>query len=273
MTGFSADWLALREPMDAASRSPDLTAELLAWRQRLDRLTVLDLACGTGANVRFLAPLLGGEQHWRLVDLDPPLLAYGESLLRQWTAERGMNLALDWRLLDLRQDWERLDLPDVNLVTASALLDLVSAEWLERLARRCWEWRAAVFIVLSYDGSIAWEPALAGDERIRVLVNRHQRTDKGFGPALGPDAAPVMAAMLERLGYQVELGLSPWRLEPEQAAMQTALLKGWIKAAKQLDPEANGWLEDWSVHRRCLIERGNSWLYVGHWDLFAWRDQ
>ncbi len=272
MTGFSADWLALREPVDAAARNPELTAELLAWRQRHERLSVLDLASGTGANVRFLAPLLGGEQHWRLVDHDPGLLAHGDSLLRRWATERGVDLTLEWRLLDLFHDWERLDLPDVHLVTASALLDLVSAEWLERLARRCWEWRAAVFIVLSFDGTIVWEPALAGDERVREWVSRHQRTDKGFGPALGPNAAPEMAAMLERLGYRVELGPSPWRLGPEQAAMQRALLEGWVEAVRQLDPEAAGWLEDWSAQRCRVIGKGSSRLRVGHWDLFAWLD-
>jgi hypothetical protein len=259
--------------VDAAARNPELTAELLVWRQRHDRLSVLDLASGTGANVRFLAPLLGGEQRWRLVDHDPVLLAHGDSLLRRWAAERGMNLALEWQRLDLVRDWERLDLPDAHLVTASALIDLVSSAWLERLARRCWEWRAAVFIVLSYDGSIVWEPVLAGDERVREWVNRHQRTDKGFGPALGPNAAPELAAMLEHLGYRAELRPSPWFLELEQAAMQMALLEGWVDAARQIASGAGDDLADW-VDQRCRwIERGESRLRVGHWDVFAWLDQ
>ncbi|HHW77716.1 MAG TPA: class I SAM-dependent methyltransferase [Xanthomonadaceae bacterium] len=269
MTGFPADWLELREPVDAVSRDPELTAELRAWRQRHGRLSVLDLGSGTGANVRFLAPVLGGEQHWLLVDHDPTLLARGDGLPRRWMTERGVDPALEWRLLDLVHDWERLNPPDVRLVTASALIDLVSAAWLERLARSCREWRAAVFITLSYDGAIVWEPALAGDERVREWVNRHQRTDKGFGPALGPDASAMLAILLRKLGYWVMLRPSPWRLGSQHAALQTALLEGWVEAVRQLDPEAVGWLDDWSAQRRLLIERGDSRLYVGHWDLFA----
>ncbi len=273
MSGFSADWLGLREPVDAAARNPELTARLLDWRRRRGPLSVLDLASGTGANVRFLAPLLGGEQRWRLVDHDPALLARGEERIGPWAAEQGMSLALEWRRLDLVRDGERLDLADVQLVTASALLDLVSAEWLEPLARRCRQWRAAVFVVLSYDGSIVWEPALDGDEKLREWVNRHQRTDKGFGPALGPDAAGTLAILLRNLGYEVMLRPSPWYLEPKQVEMQTALLEGWVEAARQIVPEAENDWADWVTQRRRWIERGESRLRVGHWDVFAWLDQ
>lgn len=271
MSGFSADWLARREPVDAMARNSELTAELLTWRRGRETLTVLDLASGTGANFRFLAPVLGGEQHWRLVDHDPALLARDEELSGPWVAERGMNPMLDWRRLDLVHDWERLDCRGVHLVTASALLDLVSADWLERLAQRCRDARAAVFMALSYDGSIVWEPALAGDESVRERVNRHQRTDKGFGPALGPDAAATLAILLRKVGYWVMLRPSPWVLEPEQAEMQRTLLEGWVEAARQIAPAEEDWV-DWLAQRRHWIDRGESRLRVGHWDLFAWRD-
>ncbi len=270
MSGFSVDWLALREPVDAVSRNPELIGELRAWRQRHDRLSVLDLGSGTGANFRYLYPLLDGEQHWFLVDHDPTMLARGDELLRQWAATRESNPSLEWRLLDLNRDWERLDLPDVHLVTASALFDLVSAAWLERFARRCREWRAAVFVTLSYDGAIIWEPALEGDEALRERINRHQRTDKGFGPALGPDAPATLAILLRQLGYWVMLRPSPWRLGPEHATLQTVLREGWAKTARTLAPEPAGWLDDWATERRRLIERGHSRLHVGHWDLLAW---
>ncbi len=285
MSGFSAEWLRLREPTDAASRNLELTAQLIAWRRRHDALSVLDLGSGTGANFRILAPALGGGQRWWLLDHDPALLARAGEALRQWAEKRGMTAAdqgetlllkdetnhcwLERFCLDLNEDWERLAVANVQLVTASALIDLVSADWLERLAQRCRTWRAAVLIVLSYDGSIAWEPVAEGDERVREWVNRHQHTDKGFGSALGPDAAPALARLLERLDYRVELRPSPWTLAAQDAALQTALLDGWTEAARQIAPEPDDWLDVWSRHRRDLIERGHSRLSVGHWDLFA----
>ncbi|HRD48136.1 MAG TPA: class I SAM-dependent methyltransferase [Candidatus Contendobacter sp.] len=271
MSGFSAEWLSLREPADSAARNLELTARLLEWRQRRGALTVLDLASGTGANCRFLAPLLGGEQHWRLVDHDLDLLARSKAEMQPWANAAG-HCSLEWLHLDLVRDWERLKLRGVQLVTASALLDLVSADWLESLARRCGQWRAAVYIVLSYDGDMVWQPALAGDERLREWVNQHQRGNKGFGPALGPDAAAALATLLQQQGYAVRVQPSPWRLEPEQAAMQTALLDGWIEAAREIAPEAAGELANWLMQRRRWIECGQSRLQVGHWDLWAWPD-
>lgn len=266
MSGFSAEWLKLREPADAAARNPELTACLLDWRRRRGSLSVLDLACGTGANCRYLAPLLGGEQHWRLVDHDPMLLDLGRV---EMSSPDGATV-LQWLRLDLTRDWDGLDFQGVQLVTASALLDLVSADWLQRLARYCRQWQTAMFIVLSYDGGIFWEPALVDDEVLRLWLNRHQRTDKGFGSALGPDAVTVLATLLQEQGYEVMVRPSPWRLEPEQAVLQTVLLDGWVGAASAIAPEAADMLTVWSAQRRRWIEGGQSRLQVGHWDLLAW---
>lgn len=268
MSNFSAEWLALREAADAAARHSELTADVRAWRRRQGAaLSAMDLASGTGANVRFLAPRLGGEQRWLLVERDPVLLAHAAELL---SSVQGI---LDWQRLDLVSDWERLDWPSGALVTASALLDLVSAAWLERLARRCRNVGAVVLIVLSYDGSVVWQPRLVEDALVCARVNRHQRSDKGFGPALGPDAAPLLAALLRRLGYTVKIRPSPWRLQPQQRALQTALLQGWLEAAQQIAPAKSLEMLDWRAQRQDWIDQGESRIQVGHWDIFAWLDQ
>ena len=71
MSGFSAEWLALREPLDARSRSAELVARLRADAPDGTR-RIVDLATGTGANLRYLAPRLGGDQDW-LVGVPAPL--------------------------------------------------------------------------------------------------------------------------------------------------------------------------------------------------------
>jgi len=285
MTDFAADWLDLREPLDAVSRDPESIAALIEWSRPQAALSVLDLGCGTGANFRVLAPLLGEDQDWRLVDCDPDLLAGGDRRLQRWAAARKLSaraeaatLTLEgaerrYRIegirLDLTEGWERLERRAADLVTAPALLDLTSAAWLDRLAQRCREWRAAVYIALSYDGQTCWDPVLEQDGWVRERHNRHQRTDKGFGPALGPDAPATLAIRLRELGYWVMLRPSPWRLGAEHDAMQTTLLSGWSRGVRQLDPRAADWLTAWTEERRRLIDRKASRLYVGHWDLFA----
>ena len=173
MAGFAAAWLALREPVDAISRSSALTAELRAWRTSLGPLSVLDVASGTGANLRYLAPQLSGEQRWCLVDHDAALMACGHRMLQPWRVEQDLALSLEWRPLDLVKEWDSLDLPAFDLVTASAFMDLVSSAWLTRFTHRCRLWQATVLVALSYDGTIRWQPALAEDARVCELSLIH----------------------------------------------------------------------------------------------------
>ena len=69
----SRDWLDLRERADAAARSRELVAQLVAVSRR--PWLIHDLACGSGSMGRWLAPLLPGPQHWVLHDRDADLLA------------------------------------------------------------------------------------------------------------------------------------------------------------------------------------------------------
>lgn len=269
MAGFSATWLELREPVDASARNPTLDAELRAWRKPLGPLSVLDLGSGTGANLRYLAPQLRGEQRWCLVDHDATLLARGDEMVQSWPARQDLALSLQWRHMDLVKEWQALDLVTVDLVTASALMDLVSLAWLTRFTRRCRSWNAAVFIALSYDGTMDWQPSLPEDLRVCEWVNRHQRTDKGFGPALGPEATTALTVSLQELGYRILARPSPWRLGPTHTALQTALLEGWIEVVRSIAEDSIDWLDCWAVQRRRWIEQGESYLRVGHQDVFA----
>ena len=145
------------------------------------------------------------------------------------------------RQADLAGDLAALIPEGTGLVTASALIDLVSEAWLARLAARVQEIRCALLVVLTYDGRILWEPELAGDGEIRDLVNRHQRGDKGFGPALGPEA-PVT---LSRLLPGVETAMSDWQIAAGEPAMRAALVTGWAGAAAEIAPDRAAAIEAW----------------------------
>ncbi len=259
MSGFSAEWLALREPADAAARSASVAASLCADATR--PLTIVDLGAGTGANLRWLAPRLAGEQHWVAVDHDAALLdALGEIGAPPGVRVRPL-------LLDVARGLDAIPLGSANLVTASALLDLVSASWLQRLAERCAAGGADVLFALTYDGRIEWAPRDRSDETIRSLVNRHQRGDKGFGPALGPAAAATAPSIFRTLGYVVLTAASDWALQPRDAALQRALLEGFHAAALAIAPAERAALDDWQGRRNEWIERGESRLIVGHVDM------
>jgi SAM-dependent methyltransferase len=292
MSDFSDDWLALRAPADSAARADGLLDRLALHLQRPDgRLSVLDLGCGTGANLRHAAPQLARaglrRQRWTCVDHDPVLLARLPARMAAWAQGNGLHrrqdagmLALqhsDWEALveprrcDLAGDPDALLLPAGGLVTASALLDLVSAAWLEALLARCRSAGCALLFVLSYDGRCTLSPAHADDAEVIDLVNRHQRTDKGFGPALGPAAAETAAQCCHALGYRVDTTPSDWDIGPQAPALQRALLQGWRDAAAAMAGAAatTARLDAWLAARLALVASGRSRLRVGHRDLLA----
>lgn len=268
MSAFSAEWLALREPADVQARisASALLAPLVARQSGRSGLLAVDLAAGSGANVRHLLPQLPAVAHWTLVDHDAGLLA--EAWRRLMPVAGAAGRSFDVRAGDLRA-LDTLPLDGAALVTASALLDLVSQSWLHAFAARCGEVRADVLCALSYDGRITCSPADNDDAGVRALVNQHQRTDKGFGPALGPDAAGAAAATFEAVGFVVQAAPSDWVLDGAHSELQRQLLSGWASAARDIAPADAALINAWCARRLAHVEAGVSRLVVGHVDLVA----
>jgi hypothetical protein len=151
-------------------------------------------------------------------------------------------------------------------VTASALLDLVSARWLDALADACCAARANVLFALTYDGRMTLAPAEPDDEPARALFNKHQRTDKGFGPALGPEAAEAAKSSFAQRGYAIKAETSDWRLGGEARELEAEHLEGWLHAACEIEPKSRGMLERWHTRHRQRIDAGQSRILVGHSD-------
>ncbi len=259
---FSASWLELREPHDRRARNANVLDAVAKGFARHSSVAITDLACGTGSTLRALSPRLPARQNWRLADNDLSLLA-------RTPQSSPPDLIVTTVPVDLERDLEvALDGP-ADLVTTSALLDLVSDAWLERLAVEAAARRLPVYAALSYDGRVEMTPADPGDAAIVGAVNQHQRTDKGFGPALGPDAAKVAPQRFERVGYAVVQGVSDWVFGPADREIQLETLTGWATAAREIGtvplPDVIGWL----TRRRDLVTAGRSTIRVGHIDLFA----
>lgn len=286
---FTPDWLALREPADTASRSRRLTQLAGERLLRRESIRVLDLAAGTGANLRYLANRLPRHQAWLLADHDRLLLQRAPGAIGAWAEGQGIHVAApadsDGSLkmsdgatsyavrtteVDLADSLDPALFSGSDLVTASALLDLVSEPWLRALTRRCREVEAVVLFALSYDGRIECAPNEVEDDRIRNLVNAHQRTNKGFGAALGPAAADAAARLLAEAGYHVEHETSDWMLGPEHRELQQQLIEAWVEAAAGMAPDQNRIIQNWRVRRLAHVDAGRSQLIVGHEDVVAW---
>jgi SAM-dependent methyltransferase len=263
MSGFSAEWLALREPYDVRARNPAVLDALAAAFRGLTAVGIVDLACGTGATLRAIAPRLPQRQNWRLADNDLGLLARAGAL----TEPPHRSVAA--RAVDLARDLELALEEPLDLVTCSALLDLVSGEWLERLVVEAAARRLPVYAALSYDGEAALDPADPFDADMIAAVNMHQRRNKGFGPALGPAAADEAIKRFERLGYSVVQGRSDWVFEPDDAPIQSEVLYGWAAAARQLGELPAEGIAAWLSGRSALVVAHRSRMRIGHVDFFA----
>lgn len=260
---FSANWLTLREPYDRRSRNGAVLEAVRAWAAQRASVAVVDLACGLGSTLRGVTERLPPRQSWRLVDNDLSLLARASGLARP------PNLTVTAVPVDLARDLEAaLDGP-VELVTTSALLDLVSHEWLDRLVTETAARRLPIYAALSYDGLATIDPADPFDSAVIDAVNKHQRRDKGFGPALGPDAAATAPGRFEAIGYQVVQGSSDWVFGPKDTEIQTEVLTGWAVAARETGETSVGEIIGWLARRRDLIAAGRSMMRVGHVDFFA----
>jgi hypothetical protein len=159
-------------------------------------------------------------------------------------------------------------LGDCGLVTASALLDLVSAAWLDRLAALLVRLSCPFYAALTYDGTVALSPECDYDGEVIAAVNRHQRTDKGFGKALGPDAARIAPERLRAAGFTVIEGRSDWRFGPDDQAIQTRMINGWAGAAREIGVDAEI-IAQWHGERRDHVAAGRAQMRVGHIDFFA----
>jgi hypothetical protein len=283
-----ARWLARREALDAVSRSAPLADRIANHLGSRDPVRLVDLATGTGSNIRYLTERLPGRtQQWLAIDRSATLLRQFISRMDEWATDRGYAFASAGTGCAIRgSDWEcrvetrqmdlgllgedgRFGTPDV--VTASALLDLVSESWLRSLAACCRQWRAAALFAITYNGRSSCSPPDPDDELVLRLFNRHQRTDKGLGgAAAGPDAVSAVVRCFEDAGYVVEQQPSDWRIGADEREIQRELIEGWAGAATAIAPDAASTIAAWRDRRIGHVEAGNSEAIVGHDDVAAW---
>ena len=264
MSSFSADWLALREPYDARARNPAVLAAVSASVERCSPIRVVDLASGLGAMVRALAPRLSSPQMWRLVDNDSELLGFVRRMITPSAA-----LTVDLRRLDLTHSLEDALDGTIDLITASALLDLVSASWLDRLVSEIARRQLPFYTTLTYDGRAEIEPVDALDATMIAAANTHQRTDKGFGPALGPTAVRAAIARLESVQYSVVTGASDWLIGPNDREIQMKIFAIWASAGQVVGGVSRSDMVGWLARRRDAVIAGCSSIRIGHIDFFA----
>lgn len=263
----SSDWLALRETADAEARARDLAEALERALPVSGSRVIHDLGCGTGSMGRWLAPLLTGPQHWILHDRDEDLLARAVADAPGPAADgAAVTVAA------MRTDLARLntdDLEGATLITASALLDMLTGEELDRLAVVCAGAGCPILLTLSVVGRVEMAPADPLDRRVAAAFDAHQRRTTQRGRLLGPDAVEVAAETFRRLGAEVIVRPSPWRLGRKHSDLIAEWFTGWVDAACEQEAELVGECEPYACRRLEQAHAGELAVTVGHDDLLV----
>ena len=274
MSGFSIEWLKLREPADARARNSEVAQAASAWFGLRDQISVVDLGCGTGSNLRATAPFLPAKQDWTLIDHDPALLNAARAELSNWAdttrseadtlilTKGAANITVHLVKLDLAQDPVAALASGPDLVTASAFFDLVSEAFMSGLARALTDQRAAFYAVLTYNGVERWNPHRPADNQVTAAFLRHQMRDKGFGPAAGPMAASHLVEQFRLNGYTVVEGGSPWELGVNDRSLIEELISGHAMAVLETKAVDAATVASWVKVKR-------AGAIIGHSDMFA----
>ncbi|WP_447928319.1 glycosyltransferase [Vreelandella sp. EE27] len=275
---FGADWLTLRESADFKARSAELANKAGRWLQKQPGEPVIaDLGCGRGSSMQFLAPRLPGAQSWQLLDHDERLLREAQRRAEALTSASGEAVKARIHCASL-SDLDHEALAAAKLVTASALLDLVSKEWIEALTKQCAAQKQALLVALSVTGQWCFvDPAgemLENDEDrwALALFNAHQLRDKGLGSALGGAAQAELVEALNAHGFHVEQAATPWQLragDPEFVPMMCSLLEGWAEAMTEQAPVEASRIAQWRDARLAMVRAGELGIWVGHQDVLA----
>ncbi len=277
MSGFAPDWLRLRESADHAARDRGLLHTLAARFAGREAVSVVDLGAGLGSNLRATAPYLPKVQRWVLVDHDPALLTAACEVIAAWAdshqpaadgieARKGeRSIHVELKRTDLAADVAPWGSSPPDLVTAAALFDLVSAQWIALFVAALTRDRIPFYTALTHDARTEWNPPHPGDSAMHAAFARHFGRDKGFGPAAGGAATGLIADGLAAAGYDVTRAPSPWRLGDGDAALIAALADSWAEAVHETREVAGLVIDDWVAARK---QAGTNCV-IGHEDVLA----
>lgn len=277
MSGFSAQWLALREPVDHRARNEAVREAALEMFDGRDEAHLVDLGCGSGSNLRAMAAFLPRIQEWRLIDHDAELLTAARTALSLWAdrheteADGALRLEKDGKTLfvifeeaDLARELDRVLSGRIDLVTSAAFFDLVAAPWIKTFCAALIARRLPLYTVLTYDGVEIWRPEHPADAAMLAAFHAHQASDKGFGPAAGPAAVACLSQAFGVVEWEIQIGQSAWILDTKDEALIAMLAAGSAGAVAETKKVPAADIASWLASRRKATA-----CVIGHEDFFA----
>ncbi|HWU59008.1 MAG TPA: hypothetical protein VN045_09840, partial [Microbacteriaceae bacterium] len=295
----SSEWLSLREPEDAATRSRELALAAAALLEhtplqqtplqqtplqhrplqqttlKQTTLSIHDLGSGTGSMMRWLAPLLPGPQTWTLHDWNADLIEQAAAGIRPLDRD-GVPISVRTQpgnLADLRAAvLGPAGQPAASLVTASALLDVLTVNEIHAIVDAVLDVGCPALLALTVTGDVRLSPADELDPAFQAAFNSHQQS--GTRRQVGQDGAAIAGRLFTEAGWHVRSSTTTWRLDHHRPRLLAEWFDGWVDAALEFDAEHDAELQAHAARyrrRRAVeIERGELTAHIDHMDLLAW---
>jgi hypothetical protein len=257
-------WLAARVAADTAARAatlstllPELINYLIKVGDHDGSVEIIDLGAGTGANQRWLAPRLPFRQRWIHLDHDP-VISRSQPLPNKTMIVDGSVDALG-QVLAGREG-------DRQLVTCSALLDVLTTAQLDTVCRALIDNQAPAVFSLTVTGALRVVPSDPADQLLLDAFNDHQRR----GGRAGPEATSLATTTLRAGGFTVRCQETSWRLTAASGrAFIDQVLQERLDAAVAQDPALAPAAASWLELRRAQLARGVLGIDLGHCDILA----
>ncbi len=251
---FDAGWLAERAPFDEAARNRDLEQMAASCLIAQDSAVVMDLGCGSGNNISYLARQWPFVARWVGADHESSLLA---TMIQRFETTSVKVLA---RRGDLFQPETLACDPPPSVVVANAVFDLFTEAQMNRLLRWLQQNQFPILATLHYIG-MAWENPLPDEEWVIGQYETHMKRQRKNGPGLGPDAPEVIRKLVQHLGGTVHTGAANWDIPASASRMQQYLLAFMEKSVpeilehKQETERFDQWLDQKRQHLSLLTVR------------------
>lgn len=286
-TDFTVEWLDMRYPFDEAARNKMVESLCLdAIVSEKEKVSIVDIGSGTGANFIYLFPKIAMDQHWVLIELNPELglrslerinalattagFASDRKDNTLWIDRGEQKIRVDWMKASFLQLEQYIDLQSVDLLLASAVFDLLSAPMMRDFLRKLQYYKIPLLSTLNYKNTL-FVHATKSDNFYCQSYNQHMLRKQEFGSSLGPESMSFILKILKEMNAQVVHGESTWRLLPTDTKMMKLLLGFMENAIPEIlenENEKQAFLE-WINDKYYLLEQGLLEMKVEHGDVFV----
>lgn len=281
---FSSSWIEMRQVYDMQARSP-LLFEYLDKLPTTENINLLDLYCGSGS---FLVWSIKNNINYKkcvLIDYDIKLLKSIKRNIKS-VIEPHLKIQSNTNNLDLliknnkeiisnikiiKNDCNKYNkgYDKYQLISFSAVLDLMSKSTINNILKIA-KSDCALYFSLCFNGKVKWTPSNTMDKYILSFFNNHQRSDKGFGLALGCKSIEYISKLAKSRDLSIKIKESPWQIK-NHSEMDKIFLNRYILDTKKSLFHMEGIdrkiLKLWYEQKKYEIDNKKISLYVGHNDI------